>query len=88
MDGELLVVPERLILAPVPGKFRPLRDDPGPEGDRLDREEVIGFVDGLGRSTPVQSPFHGGLMGLLVSDGERVREGQPVAWLRVASEVD
>ncbi len=48
------------------------------------RQQVIGFVDGIGHSTPVHSPFHGRLMGLLASAGERVREGQPVAWLRMA----
>jgi biotin carboxyl carrier protein len=45
---------------------------------------VIGFVDGGGKSTPVRSPFRGFLMGLLAHAGERVREGQPVAWLTTA----
>jgi biotin carboxyl carrier protein len=45
-------------------------------------EQVIGFVDGKGHSTPIRSPFGGRLMGLLAHAGERVREGQPVAWLR------
>ena len=45
---------------------------------------VIGYVDGKGQSTPVRSPFGGKLMGLLAHAGERVREGQPVAWLRSA----
>jgi biotin carboxyl carrier protein len=30
----------------------------------------------------VRSAFAGWMMGLMVHDGERVREGQPVAWLR------
>ena len=37
-----------------------------------------------GEATPVTTPFTGVLAGLLAHDGERVREGQPVAWLRVA----
>jgi biotin carboxyl carrier protein len=88
--GELLMVPERVILAPAPGKFRPVdedlgpHDEPGTGGTDVAREQVIGFVDGIGHSTPVHSPFHGRLMGLLASAGERVREGQPVAWLRMA----
>ncbi len=92
--GELLMVPERVILAPAPGKFRPVDEascspDHGPDGSGADGahvacEQVIGFVDGIGHSTPVRSPFHGRLMGLLASAGERVREGQPVAWLRMA----
>lgn len=81
MEGDLLTVPERVILAPVPGKFRPAE---GPQGDQLVEEQVIGFVDGAGHSTPVRSPFTGLLMGLMAYAGERVREGQPVAWLRLA----
>ncbi|HVF13923.1 MAG TPA: hypothetical protein VM942_04945 [Acidimicrobiales bacterium] len=99
VHGELLMVPERVILAPAPGKFRPVEDapvlvgspavgngpdDPGAGGAHVTCEQVIGFVDGIGHSTPVRSPFHGRLMGLLASAGERVREGQPVAWLRMA----
>jgi len=101
VHGELLMVPERVILAPAPGKFRPVDEAStadvgaqasegqlpgGPlfDGTDVAREQVIGFVDGLGHSTPVRSPFHGRLMGLLASAGERVREGQPVAWLRMA----
>ncbi len=86
VHGEVLMVPERVILAPAPGKFRPIDEAPGAAADGADvaREQVIGFVDGLGHSTPVHSPFHGRLMGLLASAGERVREGQPVAWLRMA----
>lgn len=110
--GELLAVPERVIIAPAPGRFRPLTDDlvlpaysdaEAPklaevsdstdvaaavahlgDSDTVDREQVIGYVDGIGHSTPVRSPFPGRLMGLLAHAGERVREGQPVAWLRLA----
>ncbi len=80
MEGELLTVPERVILAPAPGKFRPAEST----DDQLVEEQVIGFVDGVGHSTPVRSPFSGLFMGLMAYAGERVREGQPVAWLRLA----
>lgn len=79
--GERLAVPERVIVAPASGRFRPAADVPPNE---LDAEQVIGFVEGAGHSTPVRSPFGGFLMGLLAHAGERVREGQPVAWLRIA----
>jgi len=81
-SGERLAVPERVILAPASGKFRPVSDE-HPEHD-VAEEQVIGFVDGAGHSTPIRSPFRGFLMGLLAHAGERVREGQPVAWLRTA----
>lgn len=82
-SGERLTIPERVIVAPASGKFRPAEES-NPEGDTLDAQQVIGFVDGAGHSTPVRSPFKGLLMGLLAHAGERVREGQPVAWLRLA----
>ncbi len=81
-SGERLAVPERVIVAPAAGKFRPV-SEPESEQD-VSEEQVIGFVDGAGHSTPVRSPFRGFLMGLLAHAGERVREGQPVAWLRTA----
>ncbi|HEX3393005.1 MAG TPA: hypothetical protein VHS52_00635 [Acidimicrobiales bacterium] len=83
--GEGLAVPERVILAPIAGSFRPAAEAPA-EGDSadIDVEQVIGFVEGHGQSAAVRSPFGGLLMGLLAHAGERVREGQPVAWLRVA----
>jgi len=81
--GERLGVPERVILAPIAGSFRPLADQAGNSND-IDEKQVIGFVEGQGHSAPVQSPFGGLLMGLMAHAGERVREGQPVAWIRVA----
>jgi len=84
VHGEVLAVPERVILAPAPGTFRPV-DPPEVEVEGpVAEEQVIGFVEGKGHSTPVRSPFGGRLMGLLAHAGERVREGQPVAWLRLA----
>ncbi len=88
VHGEILSVAERVILAPAPGRFRPLDDEvagaPVPDEEQVVVEEqVIGFIDGAGHSTPVRSAFSGLLMGLLAHAGERVREGQPVAWLRL-----
>jgi biotin carboxyl carrier protein len=82
--GEGLAVPERVILAPIAGSFRPVAEAPGEGDSAIDAEQVIGFVEGQGQSAAVRSPFGGLLMGLLAHAGERVREGQPVAWLRVA----
>ena len=81
MHGELLDVPERMIVAPSVGVFRPhARVD----GAVLDEGEEIGVLEGPGLSIPVCSPFRGKLIGMLAHPGERLREGQPVAWLRVA----
>ncbi len=82
IHGETLAVPERVIVAPAPGTFRPLEPGGSSSTTSVEEEQVIGFVEGKGHSTPVRSPFGGHLMGLLAHSGERVREGQPVAWLR------
>jgi multidrug efflux pump subunit AcrA (membrane-fusion protein) len=89
VPGEVLAVPERVIVAPVVGVFRPLSDtdvDLTVAGDStlIAAGQAIGVVEGPGSSTPVRSPFGGLLIGMLARGGERVREGQPVAWLRLA----
>ena len=84
IHGETLAVPERVIVAPAPGTFRPVAPDEVVLEVQVSELQVIGFVEGRGHSTPVRSPFGGRLMGLLAHAGERVREGQPVAWLRCA----
>lgn len=83
--GEELHVGERVIIAPTAGRFRPLAPD-GADDDaaRLVAGQQIGVLDLPDRSRPVHSPFEGRLMGMLAHAGERVREGQPLAWLRVA----
>jgi predicted deacylase len=85
--GELLDVPERMIVAPTVGVFRPhvVHGTSGPQlGDVVDAGDEIGVLEGPGTSIPVCSPFRGMLIGMLAHPGERLREGQPVAWLRVA----
>ena len=83
--GEHVTVLERMIVAPGTGVFRlqdpdviDLRDD-----QIVERDELIGFLESPGVRTPVISPFRGQLMGIIARDGERLREGQAVAWLRV-----
>ena len=80
--GEGLLVPERMVIAPTVGVFRPL--DSVSEGELVDEGQPIGLLEGPGTSTPVCSPFRGRIIGMLVHTGERLREGQPVAWLRVS----
>ena len=81
--GEALVVPERMIVAPAVGVFRPM-GAPSLEGDVLSEGDAIGVVEGPGTAMPIRSPFAGTLVGMLAHPGQRLREGQPVAWLRVA----
>ena len=85
--GEDLEVSERVILAPAVGVFQPVAGEDGNadgNGERSVMEgEVVGVVESRGKAIPVHSAFTGFLMGMLAHPGERVREGQPVAWLRV-----
>lgn len=81
VHGEHLAVSERMVVAPVVGVYRTTAIT---DGQMIDAGDAIGFVDGPGTATPVRSPFRGELMGMLAHAGERLREGQPVAWLRVA----
>jgi biotin carboxyl carrier protein len=78
--GEGLLVPERMIVSPTVGTFRPV--DLG-EGTHVLAGQTVGMLEGPGTSTPVESPFAGRLVGMLAHPGERIREGQPIAWLRV-----
>jgi biotin carboxyl carrier protein len=83
LHGERLAVPERVIIAPRIGQFRSAPADVvTAEGEIIAAGQVVGFVDAQGELIPVRSAFRGWMMGLLVHEGERVREGQPVAWLR------
>ena len=81
--GEILDVPERVIVAPVSGVFEPgaslvVTDD----GVPVDAGQTIGTLHGPSSATPVTSPFAGYLMGMMAAPGERLRVGEPVAWLR------
>lgn len=81
--GEHLLVTERMIVAPAVGIFRPLPPETvTAEGELVEVGQVIGVIEAWGQDHPVHSAFSGFLMGMLASDGERVRAGQPIAWLR------
>jgi biotin carboxyl carrier protein len=82
-QGESLAVLERVVVAPALGVFRPAAPATvTSEGEVVAAGQQIGVIEGPGMRTPVHSPFAGFFMGMLAHAGERVREGQPVAWLR------
>ena len=83
VHAEDLHVRERLILAPVGGRFRPLPAEVTAEGEVVAVGQAIGVVERMSDECTVMSPHHGWLMGLLALPGERVRPCQPVAWVRV-----
>lgn len=75
--AEALEVTERLITAPFPGRFHPYCTP----GTVVAQGDPIGVLFRSDEKRAVVTPFAGLLMGLLVLPGERVRAGQPVAWL-------
>jgi hypothetical protein len=87
MDGETLYGTERIVLAPATGRFVAVPHDevdPHRPGSLVLAGTALGAVISSGEAQAVTTTFTGVLAGLLAHDGERVREGQPVAWLRVA----
>jgi len=80
-------VRERIVLAPATGRFVVVPNDefdPQQPGTLVLAGSLLAAVVSSGESKSVTTPFTGVLAGLLAHDGERVREGQPVAWLRAA----
>ena len=83
LSGEHLDVLERVVVSPTTGTFCALPPSTvTTEGEVVTRGQAVGTVEGPGGSVQVESPFTGFLMGILALPGERVREGEPVAWLR------
>jgi biotin carboxyl carrier protein len=64
--------------------FVPPTGGPRVEGEHLVAGDTIGLVELSGEATPVCSSFSGDLIGILAEEGQMLRAGQPVAWLRVA----
>lgn len=82
LEGDDVRVPTRMILAPEAGTFRPSPPETcTTEGEIVQPGASVGTVESLGRTIDVTSAFHGLLMGMMALPGERVRAGQPVAWL-------
>jgi [acyl-carrier-protein] S-malonyltransferase len=96
-QGEHLYTSERVIVSPAPGVFEPdvqlaalestalaeATAAPG-SGHGAEPGSVLGVGDRVGTVglTDVRTPFDGILVRWLAVRGERVVEGQPVAWIR------
>ena len=97
-QGEHLYTSERVIVSPAPGVFQPdeslvalernalaeaAASENGPSGEP---GSPLGVGDRVGTVglTDVRTPFDGILVRWLAVRGERVVEGQPVAWIRTS----
>lgn len=82
--GETLRIPERVVVAPSGGVFEPHPPRTvTTEGEIVEVGQIIGVLRFSGTDVEVRTPFAGFLIEMLAARGERVREGQPIAWLRV-----
>lgn len=84
MEGERILIPERMIVSPADGIFRSESNNGDLVGSNINVDDVIGYVETVGQSIPITSPFDGVLHGLIAHSGERLRKHEPVAWLRVS----
>ena len=83
--GELLGVPDRIIVAPRTGVFRPLeRRSVLDTGAAVRSGQLIGHVCCGDQLIEVTSPFEGQTKGVLAWPDERVRQYQPLLWLEAA----
>jgi biotin carboxyl carrier protein len=77
---------ERLIVAPAAGIFRPSLNGQATAGGPVATGQALGAIERLAGEVAVVSAHPGRLMGLLALCGERVRDGQPLAWVRVTDD--
>lgn len=80
--GERLHLLERVVVAQARGRFRPLEVDV--LGAVVSPGDTIGLIEQRKEVHAAVSTFGGQIVDLLVGPGELVREGEPIAWLRVA----
>ena len=77
-QGEHLYVSERIVVSSMTGVFQLPADGAVADGASVEVGQLLGKVG----EREVRSPFAGVLQGMLAVPGERVTDGQPVAWLR------
>lgn len=79
------VVPlrERLVVAPCPGRFRPLPPDIfTTEGEWVVVGQPVGEIDTGQDVVPIVSSFEGWMMGMLSVPGQPVNTGDALFWIR------
>lgn len=83
MEGERILIPERMIVSPADGIFKSATNNGDAIGMDVKIDDVIGWIESVGQSVEIKSPFDGVIHGLIAHSGERLRKHEPVAWLRV-----
>ncbi len=80
---EMMIIPERVVVAPCSGRFSPLPPEVfTSEGEWVEPGQAIGQVDNVEGEIEVRSPFRGWVMGMLALPGQPVRAGEALFWVR------
>jgi [acyl-carrier-protein] S-malonyltransferase len=77
-EGEHLSLTVRMVVSPAAGIYRPV--DAAANGATVAVGGLMGHIGEI----EVRSPFGGTISGMLAVAGERVTNGQPIAWLDVS----
>jgi ferric-dicitrate binding protein FerR (iron transport regulator) len=82
---EVFELSERVVIATSSGRVAlPPVDARPAEGEFVMSGDSLATVRVGDGEVPVRTEFRGWLMGFLVLDGQPIRPGEPVAWLRKA----
>jgi biotin carboxyl carrier protein len=80
---ETTTMRERVVVAPCAGRFRSLPPDLfTTQGEWVEPGTVLGEIENGAGRVPVSSPFKGWVMGMLAIDGQPVRPGEALFWIR------
>jgi biotin carboxyl carrier protein len=80
---EIMVIPERVVVAPCSGRFLPLPPEVfTSEGEWVEPGQAVAEVHRGPSRVEVRSPFRGWVMGMLALPGQPVREGEALFWVR------
>ena len=80
---ETTSIQERVVVAPCGGRFHSLPAEVfTSEGEWVEPGAMLAEVVSGGKKMPVRSPFRGWVMGMLALDGQPVRPGEALFWIR------
>lgn len=81
--GEPTQIRERVVVAPAPGRFRPLPAEVfTTEGEWVSPGTLMAEINEGDEVVEVRSPFAGWVMGMLAFPGHSVRRGEGLFWIR------
>lgn len=80
---ETTAIRERVVVAPCTGRFQPLPPEIfTSEGEWVEPGTVLAEIRNNGSVHPVRSVFRGWVMGMLALDGQPVKAGDALFWIR------